>query len=445
MAKKKLKVEYLPLDELRHHKKNAKLHHDEAMMNSIMRFDFADPVLYNQHPDANFIVAGHGRCTALARLRDERGDPPENISVDAKGRWLVPVVKLSLPPGEAEAFLLAHNKIGEVGDPDLGAWDMDLLSAVVGDMQLLDTNLEGLGWDAGELDEIALGGVLKGPPGSGGGDDPPPNKADELQEKWGTELGQMWKCGEHRIICGDCTDQAVVDLVMGGEKAALCVTSPPYNQKINKFAPSGMHKEHGWVSKVASMAYADDMPEEDYQLWQSKLLQQWNDIVIADNGSVFYNHKIRYRDKEAVSPMRWLPGPFRLRQEIVWSRPGSVTQNARMFLPSDERIYWLYKGDNFTFNDTTEIKSWSTVWAINPGGDSMHAVAYPGELPRRCIIACSSVNSVVYDPFLGSGTTMIACERLNRRCRGIELSPAYVAVCLERWHLETGLDPELLT
>jgi len=405
MAKKKLKVEYLPLDELRHHKKNAKLHHDEAMMNSIMRFDFADPVLYNQHPDANFIVAGHGRCTALARLRDERGDPPENISVDAKGRWLVPVVKLSLPPGEAEAFLLAHNKIGEVGDPDLGAWDMDLLSAVVGDMQLLDTNLEGLGWDAGELDEIALGGVLKGPPGSGGGDDPPPNKADELQEKWGTELGQMWKCGEHRIICGDCTDQAVVDLVMGGEKADLCLTDPPYGIGF-KYDEHDDNRDEWFIlidtvmpiiRTTANFCVVQSCGIDRIGWWYANHHPDWP--ICWYKGSPGHLSKIGFNDWEMI---------------LTWGKP-----------PSQMHDYF------------------QTACGFSDGHG--HPCPKPVAWAEWIVERGAVVSGTVFDPFLGSGTTMIACERLNRRCRGIELSPAYVAVCLERWHLETGLDPELLT
>jgi DNA modification methylase len=123
----------------------------------------------------------------------------------------------------------------------------------------------------------------------------------------------------------------------------LIVTSPPYNQGIEKFKPSGMHREGDWVSKVGRLAYSDSMPEQKYQEWQKSLLDIWHSII-RDGGSVFYNHKNRYREKRVVSPFEWLPGKFNLRQEIIWRRPGSVTQNARMFLPCDERVFWLYKG-----------------------------------------------------------------------------------------------------
>ena len=191
------------------------------------------------------------------------------------------------------------------------------------------------------------------------------------------------------------------------------------------------------VKKVGSMAYADNLPERDYQEQQRRLLSLWAD-VLREGGSVFYNHKNRYRDKRVVTPLEWLPGPFTFRQEIIWRRPGSVTQNARMFLPCDERIYWLYKGDDFLFNDETEVKTWSSVWDISPVANLTHPVAFPSEIPMRCIRASSMPDDLVLDPFSGSGTTIIASETTGRRCVAIEISPVYVDVAILRWQTFTG-------
>jgi len=224
--------------------------------------------------------------------------------------------------------------------------------------------------------------------------------------------------------------------------ADLIVTSPPYNQGIDKFKPSGMHKERGWIEKVERLAYKDSLPEEDYQDKQRELL----DVLFENlntNRSFFYNHKNRYRDKRVISPLNWLPGKFNFRQEIIWSRPGSVTQNARMFLPSDERIYWLYKGDDFLFHDTTAIKSLSTVWDISLETNKDHAVGFPIDLPSRCITACSEAGEIVVDPYCGSGTTLIAAEQLNRTCYGMELDPKYCDVIVARWEKLTGRKAEL--
>ena len=115
-----------------------------------------------------------------------------------------------------------------------------------------------------------------------------------------------------------------------------------------------------------------------------------------------------------------------------------MTQNARMFLPSDERIYWLYKGADFYFDDTTEIKTWSTVWDVALETNRTHAVAFPVELPTRAIRACSQPGELVMDPYCGSGTTIIASERLSRRCVGIELDPVVCQVTIDRWEAFTG-------
>jgi len=246
MATDKLKVEYLPLDELRHFPKNAKLHGDEALIGSIERFTFADPVLLGTHPEASFILAGHGRCIALAKMRDGGNAPPQHIAVDGKGKWLVPVVKLALPPGEAEAFVLAHNRIGEKGDPELGAWDNDMLTDVLRELESFDVDLSGLGWDAGEIADFL--DVEPENTGTGEGEEPPPNKAEELQEKWGTELGQMWQCGEHRIVCGDCTDKAVVERVMGGGEGGAAVHGPTVWRVVcgqERFSQRGGQRQSG--------------------------------------------------------------------------------------------------------------------------------------------------------------------------------------------------------
>lgn len=252
-----------------------------------------------------------------------------------------------------------------------------------------------------------------------------------------TKPGDLWLLGGHRLLCGDSTKPGDVARVMCGILAELLVTSPPYNQGIEKFKASGMHKEGDWVAKVGRLAYADSLPEPEYQENQKKCLAVWFDAM-ADGSSVFYNHKNRYRGKRIISPLEWLPGPFTIRQEIIWSRPGSVTQNARMFLPCDERIYWLYKGTGFYFDDSTEVKTWSTIWKIGLETNKQHAVAFPVELPARCIRACSRKEGIVFEPHAGSGTTIIAAEQLGRRCYGLEIEPRYCDVIVQRWEKLTG-------
>jgi len=371
----------------------------DALEAAIDRVGFVQGVIVNT--TTGHVVDGHLRVD-LAMERHE-----QSIAVD--------YVELT---EEEEAVVLAT---------------LDPLSAMAGrDQDVLDDLLASV--DPGEGPLAAL---LSQSLGELGGDTEP----DEPAETPYVQRGDVWQVGEHRIMCGDSTDGGDVAMLLDGERVDLIVTSPPYNQGIDGFKPSGMHAEADWVPKVARMAYADQMPEDEYQSWQAALLDQWMDIVIRDGGSVFYNHKIRYRDKAAISPLRWLPGPFTLRQEIIWSRPGSVTQNARMFLPSDERVYWMYAGDDFYFDDSTEIKTWSSVWSFAPERTKDHAVPFPVELPTRSIVACSKRGGDVYDPFLGSGTTAVAAANQGRTCYGMEISPAYAQVSIERLAKHIGAEP----
>ena len=246
----------------------------------------------------------------------------------------------------------------------------------------------------------------------------------------------------HRVTCGDNTTDETMARLFGDALADLVVTSPPYNQRIDTFKPSGMHKEGDWSAKVGRMAYADSMPEPEYQASQIRQLALWHRFM-RDGASLFYNHKNRYREKRVVSPLHWLPGPFALRQEIIWRRPGSVTQNARMFLPCDERVYWMFKGNDFYFDDTTEIKTWSSVWDISPKTNKDHPVAFPVELPIRCVTACSRTGETIFEPYSGSGTTIIAAEMTGRRCHAIELNPVYIDVAVTRWQSFVGQEAHL--
>ncbi len=156
----------------------------------------------------------------------------------------------------------------------------------------------------------------------------------------------------------------------------LTVTSPPYNQNIDGFKPSGMHKESSWVDKISN-GYFDSIPESEYQQSQIEIL---NAIYLRTliSGSLFYNHKHRWRDEEILWPIDWIrKSRWRIRQEIIWQRNGSCTMNARMFAPNDERIYWLCRGGH-QWNQS--CVSFFSVWKM-ASESSDHACAFPIEYP----------------------------------------------------------------
>jgi DNA modification methylase len=237
--------------------------------------------------------------------------------------------------------------------------------------------------------------------------------------------------GGATLYLGDCVD-VLRDLkknAPGCWSGVQCfVTSPPYNQNLQNFRPSGMHKETNWVTRISS-AYYDTMDEDEYEDWQLEVLDCCHDVA-SGNASFFYNHKVRWRDKVPLFPLDIVrPSKWAIRQEIIWARDGSVTQNAKMFPPSDERIFWLYKNDwKWNRANTT----WMSVWRINSEAGSDHPVAYPVEIPNRAIACTSDPGDVVLDPFMGSGTTGVACANLGRKFIGIEIERKYFDIACER-------------
>ncbi len=407
-------IETVPVEKLKPWNRNPRKNHAvDEISKSMQAFGYMAPIICQK--GTYRILAGHGRLMALKKL----------------GVTEVPVIVADMDDDKASLYAVADNKLTEKAE-----WDFGTLADMLLEWEHKNFDTTLTGFDDKELEQI-----MNWVPGNDGEETKPiPEPPAEAVSK----TGDLWELGVHRLLCGDSTKSEDVARVMDGKKAGLMVTSPPYNQQIDQFKPSGMHRKGGWVQKVSSLAYADSLPEDEYQRLQSNGLLLWYE-ALDDHASAFYNHKNRYRGKRMISPMLWLPGPFNLRQEIVWSRPGSVTQNARMFLPSDERIYWMYKGDDFLFHDTTEIKSWSTVWDINLETNKDHAVGFPLALPSRCISACSEVGWIVLEPYCGSGTTLIAAEKLGRRCYAIEIEPRYVDVCVKRWQNFTGKRAKNLT
>lgn len=237
------------------------------------------------------------------------------------------------------------------------------------------------------------------------------------------------------IYHGDCREilpkLGLVDLV---------VTSPPYNQSIDTFKPSGMHRETTWVQKI-SAGYQDHVDEAEYQQQQRALLNAIG-AILAPNGSVFYNHKLRWRDGTLLHPAVWLDGiNLQMRMEIIWARNGSCTMNSRMFAPSDERIYWFDQG---THKWNQYAVSFMSVWNIAQYGSfgmarvgiENHPCAFPLEIPIRCIAATTDANDIVMDPYCGSGTTLVAAKRLGRRAIGIEIEEKYCEIAAQRLEAE---------
>ena len=235
-----------------------------------------------------------------------------------------------------------------------------------------------------------------------------------------------------RVIIGDCTlyqaDCLAVLPTLEAGSVDIAVTSPPYNTLPQRHKPSGLHGErrsgvNKWIQRAAR-GYEDNRPEPEYQSWIREVV---NACASACRGLVWVNHKVRYRDGEAIHPVRFIDLP--IYAEVVWDRRGSMALNCRRFAPSHEGL-WAF-GKPHYWNDSQNTMM--SVWQISHDlDDNDHPCAFPPVIAERPIVSSCPPSGTVLDPFMGSGTTGVACARLGRKFIGIELEPKYFDIACRR-------------
>jgi len=374
------------IDELTDYYKNPRSLSDKEfkqLKTSLDKFGMIDKPIVNAD-SANTIIGGHQRKHVL-----------EASGVTEIECW-IPDRELS--DKEVEELNIRLNK-------NTGSWDFDVLANEFELDDLLDW-----GFDKGELD---LGLWADDAPEDV---EPQIDKAEELRVKWGVETGQLWQLGEHRLICGDCTDRAVVDKVMHGEVAGAVVTDPPYGinrEGIENDDPEGLRALFDGCLSV--------MPIENAVViaFQSpRLFPVWLD-ALRSAGQKFERMLWMYKSNDVTFTWRgWLAKS----EAILVSSLGKPEWK----IPSE------YQHDCYSIN-------WDKSTMVDVEG--WHASIKPPLIVENLT---DNTTGIVYEPFSGSGTTLIACERLGRKCRAVEISPAYVAVAIQRWVDVTGGVPVLV-
>ena len=232
--------------------------------------------------------------------------------------------------------------------------------------------------------------------------------------------------GGIELFHADCRE------ILPAVNADCVVTSPPYNTLPTANKPSGMWAERGGglgFFDACKSGYFDDRPEDEYQAW---LLGIFDAVCTGDSAALVVNHKLRWRDGILLHPVQWLtPRTWSLRQEMVWRRPGSMTFNARLYPPNDERILWFTRGYEWHFNQTEAGKVLS-VWDAGRVQNTEHVCEYPVGLCDRVIRVLCPDDGAVLDPFAGSGTTLVAAKSLGRRAIGIEIEERYCEIAARR-------------
>jgi len=381
------KIEQWPTAKLVPYARNARTHSDDQVAQiaaSIAEFGFTNPILAGSD---GVIIAGHGRLAAAQKL-----------GLDA-----VPVVVLDhLSPTQRRAYVLADNKLA------LNAgWDTDLLKLELSDLKEVGADLDLIGFSDAELE------VLLAPAGTQGLTDPDETPEPPVDPVSGP--GDVWQLGRHRIICGDSTDALVVEKLLGDVRPHLMVTDPPYGVEYDAAAARAPS-----VGSAKGKVLNDDRAD-------------WYDAWTLFPGNVAYVwHAMRHAGVVFDSLIR---GGFEVRAEIVWAKSQLVMSRGH-YHPQHESCWYAARG---TANWNGDRKQ-TTLWQIDKPqkSETGHSTQKPVECMKRPIENNSSPGQAVYEPFSGSGTTIIACEMTGRHCYAIELNPAYVDVAVKRWQEFTG-------
>ena len=362
-----------------------------AVAASIQEFGWRQPIVVDE---AMVILAGHTRLQAARKLGFETA--PVHV---AKG----------LTAAQARAFRIMDNRSSENAE-----WDKDLLNLELTD--LLEENFD-LGLTGFTEDELtALMNGLDAGTGPQEGEDEIP----ETPESPISRAGDLWILGPHRLLCGDSTVATDVDRLLSGVKPLLMVTDPPY----------GVEYDPGWRNKAGAAATkrTGKVLNDDRADWREAWALFPGDVAYVWHGAL---HAATVAESLEISG-------FTIRSQIIWAKDRLVLSRGDYHWQHEPAWYAVRKsGKGHWEGDRKQ----TTLWHIankDQDAKTVHGTQKPVECMRRPILNNSSPGQAIYEPFMGSGTTLIAAETTGRVCYGIELNPAYVDVAIERWQNFTG-------
>lgn len=346
------------------------------------------------------------------------------LIVQTDGTQLVAVQRtdLDLDSKEARELAIADNRTSEVGLD----WDTTELEALIADgVELGDF------WGADELAELLADAGGDAEPGDA--PEPQIDRAAELQEKWQTARGQIWGIGKHRLMCGDCTVAEDVAALFAGNLARLTWTDPPYGVSYGAKLKAGNPMGY----KVRDIENDDLPPEQLEQFIRSAMLLS---AMHSLPGAAIY---------VACPAGTLLPAliaafagsSYEYRWQLIWLKDQIVLSRADYHFKHENILYgWKPDGAHYFTPDRTQA---SVFEFDRPKSSPEHPTMEPVPLIAQMIKNSSQRDDIVYDAFIGSGSTMCAAQQLDRICYGMEIEPKYVAVTLERMG-DMGLKPELL-
>lgn len=386
-----MNIERISISDLLEDPANARKHDAKnlrAIKGSLKRFGQQKPLVVDAK---GIVIAGNGTLAAAREL----------------GWDTIDVVRTTLAGAEAIAYAIADNRAGE-----LAGWDDDVLGKALAALDADGWDLPDMGWDDGDWTK----------PGAAAGTDgltDPDEVPDEVPAR--SKRGDVWLLGEHRVMCGDSTSAEDVARLMRGEKADMVFTDPPY----------GVGYEGGVEHKDG---------EYDKERWKRRKLA-------GDDSPAIYTDVLPVIARATDGPIYvWFAGKkahelyaavhalgLRIHAIVVWVKRGGYANVFAQYKQKHEPCLYLSVKDTRWKGPTDEC----TVWDIQKDGvNEFHPTQKPVALAERAISNHDA--QTVLDLFLGSGSTLIACEKTGRRCFGMEVDPHYVDVIVERWERFTG-------
>ena len=426
-----MQIEIWPVDKLIPYEKNPRKndHAVEKVAQAITEFGFRVPVLIRGDGS---VIDGHLRLKAAK----------------ATGLTEVPVMRADdMTEIQVRAFRISVNKVAE-----LAKWDMALLKEEIAALQTMDFEVELTGFNESEIDDLLN-------TCSGHGDD---DKVPEIRDKFISQPGDIWQLGKHRLICGDSTNSADISALMDGKQAAMVFTDPPYNVDYQ-----------GAAGKIKN----DKMSDEKFLRFLRAAFDQI--FICLENGGGLYVAHADAGNIGIAFRQAFVAAGFKLASCLVWKKSGFVLGRADYhwqhepilygwkpgaghrwyggrkkttiqevancmdeISKTDENTYQIKFGDNvFTISGidiTLESAPGSVVTIDKPAKSALHPTMKPVALVERFLVNSSRRGDIVLDPFGGSGSTLIACEKRGRVCRTVELDRRFADVIIRRWQEYSG-------
>ena len=392
-----MKIEQRLISELIPYANNARTHNAEQITqiaSSIKEFGFNNPILIDKD---NGIIAGHGRLEAAKKL---------NLTE-------APTIRLDhLTNAQRKAFMLADNRIAVNSD-----WDTELLSLELKDLDA-DFDLTMLGFDEKELASLLNPEQVEGLTDE--------DAVPDVPEEPTTKLGDIYQLGNHRLMCGDSTSIDAVEKLMDGIKSDLVFTDPPYNVSIGTI-------KHKKFKQREIMN--DSMSRSEFRSFCTDFassIKQFNDGIIYCWSGQGADGRVMFTVLDEF---------FHNSTTIIWKKD-QFTLGRGKYQNQFEPCWFGWNKDGSSFSEERNLVN---VWDVKrPQSSKLHPTMKPVELAEIALTHSSKIQDTVLDLFGGSGSTLIACEKLSRQARLMELDPKYCDVIIKRWEDFTGKKANLL-